>query len=461
MGPLRKRPSSRISKGIPAVQKPRTNDTLEAPFQIGASGEYIADNSLYTAKCKTESDEREEYGVTGALKGEPSGLDRINGKPSKLANAPSFKEVGVNCLSLEKLYKVKDEKEDCNIGDSFSPSIDVNPNEPFQDQKWMLKEENNIFTPEVEDKKVKSFMCFCGKSYTCTSHLNRHRKSHASEGQLPVIQRKSRVSEVKTAQRGFACLCGRQYTRKSNLKRHQIICAEQAQAATTTSAVTNINVVTNMQEPEEKFKPYFCACGKSYTCSSHLYRHQRSHAESRDENEKRYICECGKTYSCSSHLYRHQRTHIEEKASVERQRQEVVEEDLENLEKRIKPHLCFCGKRYTCTSHLYRHQKVQHADNMPPREPPKVKVEEPEPERSYKCDCGKSYTSNSHLQRHQRRHRNQNLTSESNDLDHDSEADVEEYRQKPYTCECGKSFILSFSLLLHKKIHCRWKQTTD
>ncbi|KAM5146441.1 uncharacterized protein ACMZJ9_013651 [Mantella aurantiaca] len=450
MGPSRKRTSARISQ---ATQNKLRSLTAN-PTAPG--GGYIEQKLLYTVPCKRESNGREERGVKEETEGNRYNLNRIKREPSDWTNVTSVEDSEVQSNSLEKRYKIKDEPEECDYGQNTSqelvrPSVKAKAHETLQDQKWILKDKEGNQNFPTEDKKVKSYTCFCGKSYTCTSHLNRHRKSHGSEGQFPDVQINSQISEEKTIERNFTCQCGKQYTRKSNLKRHQNNCNGQPLVEPPESPVTY-----NEEDQEEKFKPYVCACGKSYTSSSHLYRHQRTHLDSSSQMEKRYICDCGKTYSCSSHLYRHQRTHTEEKVLLGGR---AVVEDPENLDKRIKPYICFCGKRYTCSSHLYRHQKVHHVELLPLRED--KGIEDNEMESRYVCDCGKSYSSPSHLYRHQRTHKAPDFTTEGTDLDHCGEVDLDDCREKLYKCECGKSFILSFSLLLHKKIHCRWKHTSE
>lgn len=450
MGPPRKRAPSKISKVVPIAQKKQRTDN-PSPDPTAPAEEWIEQN---TVLCTTKSNTTEEFGI----KREPEekfDANGINGEVSGLADVPPVQDI-----SLEKYNKIKEEQEECDISQSenqdlgehsFGPPFKVD----IEDQKWMVKDDENQQVPTVaEEKWVKPYTCFCGKSYTCTSHLNRHhRKTHGSQIQ-PSEPNNSVIREKKPVERCFTCQCGKQYTRNSNLRRHQNSCSEQPPPATTESPV----IYRNVEDQEEKIKPYVCACGKSYTCSSHLYRHQRTHVDSESQTARSFICECGKAYSCSSHLYRHRKTHSEENALLGC----PVKEDPEDLEQKMKPHLCFCGKRYTCSSHLYRHQKAHHVQSIPLQED--QEAEDNETGKRYKCDCGKSYSSSSHLYRHQRIHREQNVTEEVNDLgdlDHDSEVEFEECRQKPYTCECGKSFILSFSLLLHKKIHCRWKQTTD
>ncbi|XP_023701130.1 uncharacterized protein [Paramormyrops kingsleyae] len=80
-------------------------------------------------------------------------------------------------------------------------------------------------------------------------------------------------------------------------------------------------------------KPFVCAqCGKRFTHSAHLKRHQRVHT-----GEKPYSCtQCDKRFSHQHQLKMHQRVHTGE-----------------------RPFNCVhCGKRFTQSSHIKKHMSV-------------------------------------------------------------------------------------------------------
>ncbi|XP_069800229.1 zinc finger protein 585A-like [Dendropsophus ebraccatus] len=302
-------------------------------------------------------------------------------------------------------------------------------------QKTIKKESD---APEEKSEGAKQLQshrsytcCVCGKSYSSSSHLHRHQKTHAADKTSSGGPGEGPCEVKTTSEKGFPCVCGKSFTINSNLHRHQKTC----QVGTVTTPESDGD--------ESRLKPYVCACGKRYTSSSHLYRHQRTHVDGYKESAPANICHCGKVFSSRSNLKRHQKTHTQENDQNEERGGDSVEDTETEAPAKIKPYVCHCGKSYTCSSHLYRHQRTHQAGNVPART--RNRAEESQIEKPYKCECGKSYTSTSHLYRHQRTHRMQDVLVD--DQDCDSDVQYEEPDEKPYQCECGKSFILWFSLM--------------
>ncbi|XP_066428848.1 zinc finger protein 271-like isoform X1 [Eleutherodactylus coqui] len=286
-------------------------------------------------------------------------------------------------------------------------------------------------TTSAAQKREGKFQCDeCGKQFTKSSSLYRHRRSHIRNkpylcqecGKCFIY--KARLKEhqrIHTGEKPYPCSeCGKCFTYKSDLVKHQRIHTGE--------------------------KPYSCSeCGKRFRYKSHLAPHKRSHT-----GVKPYSCsECGKYFAHKTHLVRHARTHTEEKPYSCSEcgkcfRHKVTLVTHRRRHTGEKPYLCSeCGKFFTDKSSLFTHKK-SHTGEKP-----------------YSCsECGKSFIFKSYLVIHERSHTGEKpypcsecgegFICKSGLVEHEKSHTAD----KPYSCsECGEGFKYKSSLITHKRGH--------
>ena len=236
---------------------------------------------------------------------------------------------------------------------------------------------------ESKEKKCKFACSYCDKNFSFLNSLKFHERKHREPA--------SHICEI----------CGRGFYKPYYLKRHLALhenktketcfcnkCGKMFQKEA--ALITHMRVHMGLD-------PFPCTlCDKSFTHSSNLKRHMKSHVNGKEDTEvvHSYYCHlCGKGYTAKASLQVHLNTHSG-----------------------VKPHQCpHCEATFTQSSHLRRHIKSHSG------------------ERSVKCEvCQKMFFDTSTMKIHLRSHSG----------------------ERPYSCKiCGHSFSQLQNLRVHEGKH--------
>ncbi|XP_050998018.1 zinc finger protein 92 homolog [Acomys russatus] len=296
----------------------------------------------------------------------------------------------------------------------------------------------------------KRYLCQqCGKSFSRSSNLIKHRIVHSSEkpyecSECGKLFRRSLAllehQRIHSGDKPYECgECGKTFTRSSNLVKHQIIHSSEMPFVCRVCGKVFRRSFALLEHARihSGERPYECGeCGKAFSRSSNLIEHQRTHS-----GRKPYVCqECGKAFKGISQLIHHQRSHRSD-----------------------RPFTCpECGKAFRGHSGLSQHQRVHSG------------------EKPYECsECGRAFGRRANLFKHQavhggvwleRRGRGKGLRRGCMLLEHrrgprgarpqeageGSSADPQhiDTNEKPQVCErCGQVFENKLLLCRHLRIH--------
>ncbi|XP_016847360.2 zinc finger and SCAN domain-containing protein 2 isoform X2 [Anolis carolinensis] len=243
--------------------------------------------------------------------------------------------------NIQEVQNVKYEERDENFGLSLHLTM---PNSPH------------------EEEKEKPYQCWhCGQSFSSSSDLLSHERSHVGE-KLYTCSNCGESERIHMGQKPHRCsTCGNTFvynTQQEKQRRKKIhvcpICGK---------AYMKISSFLQHQGLHRGEKPYKCSkCAENFGTFSSLRVHRRTHT-----SENQYKCSyCGMCFSCSPRLRAHERTHMAMCSYCGKsfnKKSELIEH--ERTHSRGDSLACFvCRKAFEVISELVFHVRT-HTDMTP------------------------------------------------------------------------------------------------